>query len=91
MNAANARWGSLYDALYGTDALDAPLPAGSRYNAERGAKVIAYARKFLDDVAALTHGKHEDATKYSIESDKLVVTLKDGSRAALAVPATLEG
>jgi malate synthase len=91
LNAANARWGSLYDALYGTDALAAPLPAGSPYNADRGAKVIAYARKFLDDVAPLTHGKHEDATKYAIESDKLVVTLKDGSRATLAVPATLEG
>lgn len=91
LNAANARWGSLYDALYGTDALEAPLPAGSPYNADRGAKVIAYARKLLDDVAALTHGKHQDAAKYAIESDKLVVTLKDGSRATLAVPATLEG
>lgn len=91
LNAANARWGSLYDALYGTDALDTPLPAGSPYNADRGARVIAYARKFLDEVATLTHGKHADATKYSIESDKLVVTLKDGSRATLAVPATLEG
>jgi malate synthase len=91
LNAANARWGSLYDALYGTDALEAPLPAGSPYNAARGATVIAYARKFLDDVAALTHGKHGDAAKYCIESDKLVVTLKDGSRATLAVPATLEG
>lgn len=91
LNAANARWGSLYDALYGTDALEPPLPAGSPYNADRGAKVIAYARKFLDDVAALTHGKHEDAAKYSIESDKLVVTLEDGSRSTLAVPAALEG
>ncbi|MDY6946323.1 MAG: malate synthase G [Pseudomonadota bacterium] len=91
LNAANARWGSLYDALYGTDALDAPLPAGSPYNAERGAKVIAYARAWLDQVAPLTSGKHADATNYAIEADKLVVTLKDGSRATLAVPATLEG
>ena len=91
LNAANARWGSLYDALYGTDALEAPLPAGSPYNAERGAKVIAYARAFLDQVAPLTSGKHADATKYAIETDKLVVTLKDGARATLAVPATLEG
>jgi malate synthase len=90
LNAANARWGSLYDALYGTDALEPPLPAGS-YNAQRGAKVIAYARAWLDQVAPLTSGKHEDATKYAVESDKLVVTLKDGSRATLAVPATLEG
>lgn len=91
LNAANARWGSLYDALYGTDALEAPLPAGSPYNAERGAKVIAYARAWLDQVAPLTSGKHADATKYAIESDKLAVTLKDGSRATLGVPATLEG
>ncbi|HEY0938976.1 MAG TPA: malate synthase G [Steroidobacter sp.] len=91
LNAANARWGSLYDALYGTDALEAPLPAGSPYNAERGAKVIAYARAWLDQVAPLTSGKHADATKYAIEADKLVVTLKDGARATLAVPATLEG
>ncbi|HEY0681053.1 MAG TPA: malate synthase G [Steroidobacter sp.] len=91
LNAANARWGSLYDALYGTDALEAPLPAGSPYNAARGAKVIAYARAFLDQVAPLTSGKHEDATKYAVESDKLVVSLKDGSRSTLAVPATLEG
>jgi malate synthase len=91
LNAANARWGSLYDALYGTDALDAPLPAGSPYNTERGAKVIAYARAWLDQVAPLTSGKHADATKYAIEADKLVVTLKDGSRATLAVAATLEG
>jgi malate synthase len=91
LNAANARWGSLYDALYGTDALEPPLPAGSPYNAERGAKVIAYARAWLDQVAPLTSGKHADATRYAIEADKLVVTLKDGSRATLAVPATLEG
>ncbi len=91
LNAANARWGSLYDALYGTDALEPPLPAGSPYNAERGAKVIAHARAFLDQVAPLTSGKHADATRYTIESDKLVVTLEDGSRATLAVPATLEG
>jgi malate synthase len=91
LNAANARWGSLYDALYGTDALEAPLAAGSPYNAERGAKVIAYARAWLDQVAPLTHGKHADSAKYAVEADKLVVTLKDGSKAALAVPATLEG
>ncbi|HWK50206.1 MAG TPA: malate synthase G, partial [Steroidobacter sp.] len=58
LNAANARWGSLYDALYGTDALEPPLATGSPYNADRGATVIAYARRFLDEVAALTHGTH---------------------------------
>jgi malate synthase len=91
LNAANARWGSLYDALYGTDALAPPLPAGAPYDAERGAKVIAYVRDWLDQVAPLTSGKHADATNYSIEADKLVVALENGSRATLAVPATLEG
>jgi len=91
LNAANARWGSLCDALYGTDALAPALPAGAPYDAERGAKVIAYVRDWLDQVAPLTSGKHADATNYSIEADKLVVALENGSRATLAVPATLEG
>ncbi|MBL8265215.1 malate synthase G, partial [Steroidobacter sp.] len=91
LNAANARWGSLYDALYGTDALAPPLPAGSPYNAERGAKVIAYARALLDQVAPLASGKHADATKYSVDGDKLRVTLKDGSQTTLALVAEFEG
>ena len=91
LNAANARWGSLYDALYGTDALEPPLPAGSPYNAARGAKVIAYARELLDQVAPLASGKHADATKYSIDGDKLRVTLKDGSPTTLALVAEFEG
>lgn len=91
LNAANARWGSLYDALYGTDALEAPLPAGSSYNAERGNKVIAYARTLLDQVAPLATGKHADAVKYVVSGDKLIVSLGDGTQTTLAASATFAG
>ncbi|SAL15764.1 malate synthase G [Caballeronia turbans] len=86
LNAANARWGSLYDALYGTDAIDESDGAErtAQFNPKRGAKVIAYARAFLDDNAPLDHGSHADATKYSVEQGKLVVTLKDGVKTGLA-------
>ncbi|SAK51882.1 malate synthase G [Caballeronia temeraria] len=86
LNAANARWGSLYDALYGTDAIDENDGAErtAQFNPKRGAKVIAYARAFLDDNAPLDHGSHADATKYSVEQGKLVVALKDGSKSGLA-------
>ncbi|KAK43675.1 malate synthase [Caballeronia jiangsuensis] len=86
LNAANARWGSLYDALYGTDAIDESDGAErtAQFNPKRGAKVIAYARAFLDDNAPLAHGSHADATKYSVEQGKLVVTLKDGAKSGLA-------
>ena len=83
LNAANARWGSLYDALYGTDALEAPLAAGSPYNAARGAKVIAYARALLDQVAPLATGTHADATRYFVDGDQLRVVLKDGKQTGL--------
>lgn len=91
LNAANARWGSLYDALYGTDALDPPLPAGSPYNAARGAKVIAYARSLLNQAAPLATGTHADATRYAVVGDKLQVTLKDGTQTSPAHAATFAG
>jgi malate synthase len=81
LNAANARWGSLYDALYGTDAIPETEGAekGSGYNPGRGAKVIAFARKFLDESAPLAQGSHADATAYRIEGGNLVVETKGGA------------
>ena len=93
LNAANARWGSLYDALYGTDALpetDGATRAGA-YNPVRGAKVIAYARHVLDRTAPLKGGSHVDSTGYRIEAGALLVSLKNGKTVGLKKPAQLVG
>ena len=77
LNAANARWGSLYDALYGTDVIsdEGGAEKGGAYNPKRGAKVIAWARDFLDNYFPLASGSHKDSTGYAIEDGKLVVSL----------------
>ena len=90
LNAANARWGSLYDALYGTDAIEPPT-GRKGYDPERGAKVIAFARAFLDNTAPLAGGSHTDAAGYAVADGKLVITQKDGSQARLADEAQLAG
>ncbi|MCQ9617880.1 malate synthase G [Paenalcaligenes niemegkensis] len=93
LNAANARWGSLYNALYGTDAIsdEGGAEAGGAYNPVRGAKVIAFARKFLDDAIPLTAGSHVDSSKYAIVNGALEVSLKDGSKTTVADSSTVLG
>jgi malate synthase len=94
LNAANARWGSLYDALYGTDAIaeDGGAERGGRgYNPVRGARVIAFARRFLDQAAPLESGSHADSTAYVIDHGRLRVTLANGHAVGLKNPAQLVG
>ena len=93
LNAANARWGSLYDALYGTDAIaeDGGAEKGSGYNPVRGARVIAYARHVLDRTAPLKKGSHVDSSGYRVDAGRLVVTLRDGTVTGLSRPAQFVG
>jgi malate synthase len=90
LNAANARWGSLYDALYGTDALGEP-PSPGGYSAERGERVIAWARAFLDDVVPLSAGSHADVRAYRVAEGHLEAELSDGRRVALRTPGRFAG
>ncbi|WP_249871223.1 malate synthase G [Oceanobacillus saliphilus] len=85
INAANARWGSLYDALYGTDAISEEDGAEKKdaYNPIRGEKVIAFAKNFLDENVPLQTSSHLDVTNYTIDSGKLIVTLKSGETTEL--------
>jgi malate synthase len=93
LNAANARWGSLYDALYGSDVIpedDGAEKAGP-YNPVRGAKVIAYARGVLDQAAPLASGSHADATAYRVANGVLKISLTDGSSIGLQEPEKFVG
>jgi malate synthase len=93
LNAANARWGSLYDALYGTDAI--PETGGAERNGAfkpaRGKRVIDYGRSFLDLAAPLADGSHRDATGYAVKDATLVVTMGGGKQVGLANPSQFEG
>jgi len=93
LNAANARWGSLYDALYGTDVIgeDGGAAKGQGYNPTRGAKVIAFARDFLDQAVPLAQGSHKEATGYRVEGGQLAVTLQDGNTTGLQDAAQFVG
>jgi len=93
LNAANARWGSLYDALYGTDAIaeDGGATRGGGYNPVRGARVIDFARRFLDDHFPLSGGSHRDATRYWIDDRALAVTLANGATTTFAEAGSLVG
>ena len=93
LNAANARWGSLYDALYGTDVIpqDGGAERGGAYNPVRGDRVVAWGRAFLDQAAPLASGSHADATAYRVVDGRLEAALSDGSTSGLAEPGLLRG
>jgi malate synthase len=93
LNAANARWGSLYDALYGTDVIPDTegLERGPTYNPKRGAEVIARAAAFLDEAAPLNRGSHGESCGYRVDDGKLVVCLPDNSQTMLTEPGQFVG
>jgi len=97
LNAANARWGSLYDAFYGTDVIpeDGGLEKGLSFNKARGAAVVAHVAEFLDDAVPLTDGSHADVTEYSLASFNdhkgLAATLRNGVKTGLVNPAEFSG
>ena len=93
LNAVNARWGSLYDALYGNDVIseEGGAEKGGAYNAVRGQKVIDYGRDLLDTSVPLVNGSHHGATAYQVLNQRLIVTLDNGSQAHLVNPEQFVG
>ena len=92
LNAANARWGSLYDALYGTDAIPFDgAPRGNEYNPRRGEKVVAFVRGFLDEQFALADGSHRNAVRYHVDGQGLQVDLKEGRATRLKDTSAFSG
>ena len=93
LNAANARWGSLYDALYGTDALpeDGGATRGGSYNPVRGSKVFAWTKRFLDEIAPLAKGSHTQVKGYAVHDGRLVVSFDSIEETWLDDPARLVG
>jgi len=88
LNAANARWGSLYDALYGTDAIneDGDLARGKQLNPKRSKKAIKWANAFLDTAIPLTNGAHNHVSRYDIDNNLLSITLNNGEQTSLVNP-----
>jgi len=93
LNAANARWGSLYDALYGTDVIpeDDGAEKGKEFNPHRFARVLAYAYKFLDEAAPLTQNSHANVTRYEVRDGELFAIFDDGSEASPIHPECFTG
>ena len=93
LNAANARWGSLYDALYGTDAISdaGDLTRAGDYNPKRGERVIKMAKDFLDRAVPLAEGSHAKVTEYAVENGALLATLIDGKEIGLRDPEQFVG
>ena len=93
LNAANARFGSLFDALYGTDVIseDDGAQVGGSYNKVRGEKVVAYSLRFLDTALPLTAGSHSDVSSYEVLDKKVVVTLKGGKTVSFKDPLAFKG
>jgi len=91
LNAANARWGSLYDALYGTDVIPQDANQKPGYDPERGAKVIAYARNVLNQAAPLATGSYNEATGFKVEDGQLIISLNNGDNTVLSTLAQFVG
>ena len=93
LNAANARWGSLYDALYGTDVISSEAGAeiGISYNSLRGEKVIDFTRNFLDEIVPLSNGSHHDSIAYAVSDGKLIVRLNGKKVSELSNPSSFVG